>query len=165
MPKPVPKVEAPKALTDQKASAFSEAKTIGTSQRFAKFAETFDKRVKWNCTTGTKQTYKVIQAKDVDWNKVRTKGPIELRGKTNLEAAKAGYAPELANGSVMNLHHLGQKATGPLVELPPSLHTSDLHKKFGYKSKNPKFPVDRSKFDLERPKYWKDRAMEVENGK
>jgi hypothetical protein len=109
----------------------------------------------------------VIQAKGIDWNKVRTNpnGPKDFVGKTNLEAAKAGYAPELVDGKVMNLHHLGQKATGPLVELPPSLHTSDLRTKFGYKSKNPKLPVDRSKFDLERPKYWKDRAMEVENGK
>ena len=85
----------------------------------------------------------------------------------NLEAAKQGYAPEMADGSSLNLHHLGQDSRGPLVEVLSTSHkkyNKQLHQQFGYQKQNPDHPVDRATFDQERPKYWMDRALDVENG-
>jgi hypothetical protein len=107
----------------------------------------------------------VIQRGDIDWSRIRTGGELKFRGKTNLEAAKAGIAPELADGTAVQLHHIGQKSTGPIVEVSSSSHKIQLHGQFGYKKQNPDLPVDRNMFRLERPKYWKDRAIEVEYGK
>ncbi|MDR3224248.1 MAG: HNH/ENDO VII family nuclease [Holosporales bacterium] len=126
-------------------------------------SDTFTRRVKWQCTVGTKQTYEVIQRGDIDWSRIRTnpRGGEKYLGKTNLEAAKVGFAPELSDGSLVQLHHIGQKSTGPIVEVSAASHTSVLHRQFGTNVQHPDLPVDRSSFRLERNQYWIDRAVEM----
>src|SRR5215813_4923992 len=47
---------------------------------------------------------------------IGTKCEQRFVGKTNAEAAQAGLSPQLSDGSFATLHHVGQKAPGPLVE-------------------------------------------------
>ena len=124
--------------------------------------------VSWTAPVGTKQTYKVFQRTDIDWNRVRTGGPLEYKYKTNLEAAKAGKSPQLNDGSFATLHHLGQDSRGGLVEASTRYHgvgksgQDILHRQFGRSKPNPKFPIDRSKFNQDAAAYWKDRVKNYE---
>jgi hypothetical protein len=69
--------------------------------------------VEFSASTG--RTYKVIQRNDIDWDFVRQsrKGPGDFVGKTNAEAAAAGFRPELPDESFVTLHHSQQSAKGP----------------------------------------------------
>jgi hypothetical protein len=91
-------------------------------------------------------------------------GPKNFIGKTNKEAAERGYAPEMLDGSIIELHHIQQQSKGPLVEASEDSHGVALHKTFGYKQPNPDLPVNRILFEKERKSYWKARAQGVENG-
>ncbi|MCC8399177.1 MAG: HNH/ENDO VII family nuclease [Rickettsia endosymbiont of Platyusa sonomae] len=123
----------------------------------------FSESVEWTSPTGTGQTYKVHQRIDIDWGMRRTnpKGAEKFIGKTNEEAALAGIAPELPNGSVVQLHHIGQSSKGPLVEVDSAVHKKGkkiLHNQF-FGEKNPEFPVDHgSKWQSDVKNYWKWRV-------
>jgi hypothetical protein len=126
-------------------------------------AQQVERAVEWTAPTGTKQTYTIFQRTDIDWNLVRNnpKGPKKCIGKTNLEAALSGYAPELADGSIVNLHHAKREKIEPLWEMSAKEHQTNpaLH------ADKPIDPVDRLLFNQERPQYWIDRALDVKNGK
>src|SRR5690606_20167136 len=105
-------------------------------------------KVEWTAPAGTKQTYKVYQRNDINWDQIRTTGDYKFRGKTNKEAALAGKAPELPDGSIAQLHHIGQDSRGALVEVSGKIHSfknkkafKALHNQFSG-SKYPEFPVD-----------------------
>ena len=127
----------------------------------------FPTQVEWTAPSGTKQTYKVYQRADIDWDLVRSadNGPRAFRSKTNREAALFGIAPELPDGSYVNLHHLGQDSRGPLVEVSTKHHSFDnpkafksLHNQFEGK-KHPKYPVQHdTKWRSDVKEYWKDRG-------
>jgi hypothetical protein len=150
-----------------KVSSFKEIREIppdGPASQFS--SKIFHKEVEWTAPTGTKQTYKVVQRNDIDWNLIRKNpdGPKDFIGKTNKEAARHGYAPEMLDGSVIKLHHIQQQSNGPLAEVSSTSHGSALHKTFGYKQSNPELPVDRNLFKVEKKSYWKARIQGVENG-
>jgi hypothetical protein len=112
---------------------------------------------------GTGYDYRVYQRNDIDWGLVRTnpKNAPRFIGKTNLEAAIEGISPELADGSALNLHHIGQKGSGPLVEVSSDLHKkAPIHRQFEGQA-NINDPVNRRTFDVDRRTYWQRRAENV----
>jgi hypothetical protein len=124
--------------------------------------------ISWTAPVGTKQTYKVFQRTDIDWNMVRTEGPKAFRGKTNLDASRSGIPPQLSDGHSATLHHMGQDSRGPLVEASRKYHGVDkgkvhdsLHNQFGRSKPNPEFPIDKSKFNQDTAAYWKSRFQEI----
>ena len=118
--------------------------------------------VEWTAPARTKQTYKVYQRMDIDWDLVRTGGNKRFIGKTNYEAARVGVAPELGNGSRVPLHHMGQNSKGPIVEISREIHDKYhkiLHSQYGPNKPHPEFPVDHgSKWQSDVREYWKWRA-------
>jgi hypothetical protein len=124
--------------------------------------------IEWTAPVGTQQTYKVFQRTDIDWHQVRTDGPLGFRGKTNLEAALAGKAPQLPDGNFATLHHLGQDSRGGLVEASTRYHgvgkpgQDVLHSQFGRSKPNPEYPIDRPKFNQDTAAYWKERVRDYE---
>jgi len=121
----------------------------------------------WKAPKGTKQTYKVHQRNDIDWDMVRTSGPMRFRGKTNREAALAGKPPELPDGNFVNLHHIGQNSKGALVEASTKYHNTSnkkafrsLHNQHGVNKKHPEFPVKHDKYwKADVKSYWQGRAQ------
>ncbi len=126
-----------------------------------------EETVTWTATNpkGTNQTYVVHTRNDIDWDLVRTKGPKRYVGKTNSYAASKGVAPQLNDGSIATLHHLGQKSTGGLVEASTRYHgvgkygQKTLHGQFGYNKPHPTLPIDRKKFRYDNKEYWKWRVQ------
>ncbi len=93
--------------------------------------------------------------------------------KTNAEAARAGVAPELKDGSFATLHHINQNGLGNLVEASTRYHgvgkpgqntLHSLHGKLNGKPKgHPTNPVDRNKFGQDTKAYWKERVANNEH--
>jgi hypothetical protein len=129
----------------------------------------FDKTVTWTAPNGTQQTYKVFQRNDINWNMIRTEGATKFRGKTNFDAAKAGFGPQLDDGFIATLHHIGQDSRGALAEVSTRYHgvgtkgQDILHSQFGKNKPNPIYPVDHRVFMKESAEYWKMRTLQ--NGK
>ena len=133
---------------------------IKYGEGFAAKYESFPTQVQWTSPSGTKQTYKVYQRKDIDWSMVRSNpdGPKKFIGKTNKEAALSGLRPELPNGDLVSIHHVGQNAKGPLVEISSKTHSRShkaLHSQFGTNMKHPEFPVQHdNKWKSDVRNYW-----------
>ncbi|MFI3201934.1 MAG: RHS repeat-associated core domain-containing protein, partial [Eubacteriales bacterium] len=141
-----------------------EAKTTDSSEeRSNKRYKYFDDApIQWTATNerGTGQTYRVFQRNDIDWNRVRTNGAKKYQGMTNAAAAQKGLAPELNDGSLATLHHLGQDSRGGLVEASTRYHgvgkygQDILHSQFGRNKPNPNFPINRKQFQVDTKEYW-----------
>ncbi len=120
----------------------------------------------WKSPVGTKQTYKVTQRNDIDWYKVRTRGAKDFIGKTNLDAAKSGFAPQLHDGSFATLHHINQNGLGNLIEASTCYHgvgkygQEILHSLYGSRKSHPINPVNRNKFSADTRAYWKQRVQD-----
>jgi YD repeat-containing protein len=126
----------------------------------------FTKGGQWTATrpTGTKQTYDLVKRNDIDWAKVRTDGPAKYVGKTNEEAARAGFAPQLSDDNFATLHHLGQDSRGGLAEASTRYHgvgkpgNNSLHGIYGPNKPHPEFPINRNAFRVDTAEYWKWRV-------
>ena len=107
----------------------------------------------------TGQMFRVFQRNDIDPNYV---GKYDKSGNpvSNLELMKKGQAPYVSSGERVNVHHVGQHAKGPFVEVADSTHKSFPHKQFGKNHPHPTNPVVRSEFNSIREAYWKARANE-----
>ncbi|MGE6376183.1 HNH/ENDO VII family nuclease [Peribacillus muralis] len=91
---------------------------------------------------------KVYQRNDIDWDKK------DNAGRTNRQRVSKGLAPHGRDGKSLNLHHIGQKEKGSIVEVTASVHqkyTKVLHKN----RKDSK--IDRKSFNNWRREYWKKR--------
>jgi RHS repeat-associated protein len=134
---------------------------------------TFSRRITFTPSTG--RTYVVFQRGDVDWNQVRTGGPRAFRGRTNIEAARAGLAPQLPNGYLVTIHHAEQNARGPWFEVSREFHhigtarQPPLHPYRG--RQHPLSPIGRGRGSLrydfhgtEQPEYWRFRAADIDAG-
>jgi hypothetical protein len=129
--------------------------------------EYYPTKIEWTAPAGTEQAYKVYQRGDINWDQIRTnsKGDNRFIGKTNREAALSGKAPELPDGNLIQLHHIGQDSRGPLAEISGTIHNPSnkkvfkaLHNQFGGKG-HPEFPVDHgSKWKSDVSEYWKWRV-------
>jgi hypothetical protein len=139
---------------------------LAQPSRFSFNSKIFDRTIQWTAPTGTKQTYKIYQRNDIKWDMVRVnpKGPREFLGKTNAEAARSGFAPELLDGGFATLHHLNQNGLGNLVEASTRYHgigkpgQNILHSLYGKSKPHPTNPVDRLNFRKDTQTYWKERT-------
>ena len=99
---------------------------------------------------------KCLVRSDIDWDQK------DAFGQTNRERAEQGKPPVDKNGKPIELHHIGQKADGPLAELTQEEHRgkendSVLH------DKTKESEIDRNHFgNTERPNHWKDRIAQEE---
>ena len=65
---------------------------------------------------------KCLMRNDIDWDYV------DKDGLTNKQRIQLGYAPyDKSSGKVIELHHLGQKADSPLVELTIVEHRTGIY--------------------------------------
>jgi hypothetical protein len=97
---------------------------------------------------------------------IRTVGDKRFIGKTNAEAARAGYAPQLHDGHIIRIHHVGQKGSGPLVEASSQFHDfknpkafKSIHNQFTGKQKHPTDPVNHEIWSKEQKNYWQQRTQ------
>jgi hypothetical protein len=120
-------------------------------------------RRSWTATDrgGTGYTYTIVPRNDIDWTRARTGGDRRGIGLTNAEAARRfGLGPQLNDGFIATLHHLGQNARGPLVEASTRYHGVDkpldraLHSQFGRRKAHPTRPVNRKQFAIDTREYW-----------
>ena len=101
----------------------------------------------------TGQMFRVFQRNDIDPNYVVKSGPDA--GRINSSLLKEGRAPYTSGDEQVIIHHMGQDAFGPFVEVTKTTHKSALHNQFGYGQKHPSNPVIRSKFNPVRKAYWR----------
>ena len=80
------------------------------------------------------------------------KRPANFCQKTNFEAEVSGIAPELPDGSIVNLHHVNQNAFGPLAEVSSCIH-----------SRSNKNAFDHRVFKSDRVDYWKSMAAKIKS--
>ncbi len=105
---------------------------------------------------------RVYQRSDIDFNYVHAK-----TGKSNLELMVKGKAPIGNDGNPVQLHHIIQKESGPMVEIREVTHQEYKHILHGLVEKGGSF---RNNKDLEkqynnfRKKYWQWRAKEYLKG-
>lgn len=134
---------------------------------FSRPANAFSKvPIEWRATRskGTNYNYKIHQRNDIDFDQIRTAGDKRFIGKTNAEAMAKGLSPQLSDGNFATLHHLGQKAPGPLVEASTRYHgvgkygQDVLHSQFGRSKPHPTLQPDRAKFNVDTREYWKWRV-------
>lgn len=83
--------------------------------------------------------------------------PVDPLNRTNKERMEQGLSPIDKNGEKIELHHIGQKSDGPLVELTQSEHRgkgSDgvLH------DKSRDSEIDRNQFNKEKSEHWNTRV-------
>ena len=101
----------------------------------------------------TGQMFRVFQRNDIDPFSIVPKG--KYKGRTNLEAMSNGYAPYTTSNEQVIIHHMGQDAFGPFVEITNTTHKPVFHNQFGYRQKHPTNPVIRSEFNPIREAYWR----------
>lgn len=95
----------------------------------------------------------------IDWNYV---GDV-TDGRTNIQRVMDGYAPLDKSGNSYEIHHIGQKNDGPLAILTKDQHKNNfeiLHANTGIAPSE----IDRSGFNNERKKFWKDLAKQYLGG-
>ncbi len=76
-------------------------------------------------------------------------------GRTNTQRMREGFAPIGKDGRPVELHHMGQKNDGLIVEITSTQHranSADLHR---YRNKS---EIDRQRFNEWKKEYWKKRA-------
>ncbi len=98
---------------------------------------------------------KCLVRSDIDMNQK------DEMGRTNKERAEQGLPPITKDGKTVELHHIGQRADGPLAELTPEEHRGKgndavLH------DKTKESEIDRTTFARERSEHWKERAQKGE---
>ncbi len=98
---------------------------------------------------------KCLVRSDIDMNQK------DEMGRTNKERAEQGLPPITKDGKTVELHHIGQRADGPLAEL-----TSEEHRGKGNDAvlhdKTRESEIDRTTFARERSEHWKERAQKGE---
>ncbi len=102
---------------------------------------------------------RVYTLKDIDVNQKTPKG------KTNLELMKDGKSPYAKDGTQINLHHLIQEESGPLLEIPNSLHTKYSDVIHGLKGNGESFRNDvylEKQYNNFKTRYWRWRAKQYE---
>lgn len=68
---------------------------------------------------------------------------------------KSGCAPYTSAGEKVKIHHVGQDAFGPFMEVTDTTHKSFLHNQFGANKPHPTNPVIRAEFNPIRKAYWR----------
>lgn len=106
---------------------------------------------------------------EINGRKCLVKDNIDLDQKdedgiTNRERMERGRPPIDKDGNEIELHHVGQKADGPLAEL-----TTEEHRGAGndgvLHDKTKESEIDRNEFAKERREHWQERVEAMEGGK
>ena len=110
-----------------------------------------------------------VEEMEVDGRKdlVKTDIDLELKdefGRTNLERMECGLSPITADGSKIELHHIGQKENGSLVELTTEEHRGTANDMILH-DKTRSSEIDRVDFRAEREAHWKERARLINESK
>ena len=82
---------------------------------------------------------------------------IDSMGRTNVQRMQQGLAPIRVDGKSVNIHHINQTNTGPVMEISGSAHQQGygvLHTNTGQTPSQ----IDRNAFSQWRSDYWKWRA-------
>ena len=99
---------------------------------------------------------KVYQRNDINFNYLD-----ETTGLTNLERIQAGKPPIGSDGNPIQLHHILQKETGPMVEIREITHQEYYSQLHGLIADGASFrndPVLNKQYNNFRRSYWKWRA-------
>ncbi len=85
----------------------------------------------------------------------------EIKYAVNIERMQKGNAPVLANGGMVELHHIGQNPDSPFAELSASQHRGQKTNKILHTSIYERSRIERNKFAMQEKKpYWRARAAE-----
>jgi hypothetical protein len=82
---------------------------------------------------------------------------IDNMGRTNVQRMQQGLAPKGYDGQSVNIHHIDQTNTGPVIEVLDSVHKqeySSLHTNTG---QSPSL-IDRNAFNKWKKEYWEWRT-------
>ena len=105
---------------------------------------------------------RVYQRGDIDIGYVDPK-----TGKTNLELMQSGNAPYGTDGKPIELHHILQKESGPMVEIREMTHREYKKQLHGLRGPGESFRNDRTllrQYNNFRKAYWKWRAQQIIGG-
>jgi hypothetical protein len=97
--------------------------------------------------------FRAFQRNDIDPNYVVRVGPDA--GSSNLSLMREGRAPYTLADEQVIIHHMGQSAFGPFVEVTKTTHKPLFHNQFGYGQLHPTAPVIRPEFNPIRKAYWR----------
>lgn len=82
---------------------------------------------------------------------------VDSRGRTNLQRMERGLAPLGPDGKSMNLHHMTQRADGPIAELTATFHQQNSRVIHINPNTTPS-GINRTEFNRWRRSYWQTRA-------
>ena len=106
---------------------------------------------------------RVYQRNDINFEYVDPK-----TGKSNLQLMKSGRPPIGNDGKPIELHHVIQKESGPMVEIRETTHREYHHQLHGMRGNGESFrndPTLSKQYKNFRRAYWKWRAAKYAGGK
>ena len=106
---------------------------------------------------------RVYQRNDIDFDYVDPK-----TGKTNLQLMQSGRPPIGNDGKPIELHHVIQKESGPMVEIRETTHREYSHQLHGLRGSGESFRNDKmlsKQYTNFRKAYWRWRAAQYTGGK
>lgn len=119
-------------------------------------------------TIGSKEEAEIyrnapLEEREVDGKRCLVRTDIDMEqkdeyGRTNKERMEAGLAPLDKNGKPIELHHMGQKKDGPLVELTGEEHRGKGNDTVLHDKSKPS-EIDRVAFQGEKEGHWQERAQ------
>mgnify|MGYP004450041341 FL=1 len=105
---------------------------------------------------------RVYQRNDIDFEFTDPK-----TGKTNIQLMRSGRPPIGNDGKPIELHHVIQKESGPIVEMRETTHRDYSHQLHGLAGKGESFRNDKllaKQYANFTKAYWKWRAAEYKGG-
>lgn len=133
--------------------------------------EVVKKETGWSSTViesiGSMEEYEIyknanVKEMEINGNTVLTRTDIDLDktdedGVSNRQRMERGLSPITNDGKIVELHHIGQKADSPLIELSQQEHRGKGNDTILH-DKTKESEIDRREFDKERKEHWKVRC-------
>ena len=85
---------------------------------------------------------------------------VDKQGRTNVQRMEQGLAPIGRDGKSVNIHHIDQTNSGPVMEITATEHQqnySNLHTNIGQEPSQ----IDRNAFSSWRKEYWQWRSKNL----
>lgn len=103
-----------------------------------------------------------VEEMEINGKTVLTRTDIDLDktdedGISNRQRMERGLSPITNDGKIVELHHIGQKADSPLIELSQQEHRGKGNDTILH-DKTKESEIDRREFDKERKEHWKVRC-------
>ncbi len=133
--------------------------------------EVVKKETGWSSTViesiGSMEEYGIyknanVEEMEINGKIVLTRTDIDLDktdedGISNRQRMERGLSPITNDGKIVELHHIGQKADSPLIELSQQEHRGKGNDTILH-DKTKESEIDRREFDKERKEHWKVRC-------